>query len=156
MATRAHDLPGSRPERDVWVMEIDGGARGNPGPAGAGVVLYDPAGTRVAGRAFPLGTMTNNGAEYEGLVRGLELAREMGASRLLVRSDSELLVRQLNGEYRIKAPHLIDLAARARSLAAGFAAVTFASVPRERNVEADRLANRAMDAVQSGQPVKED
>ena len=144
------------PERDGWLLEIDGRARGNPCPAGAGAVVYDPAGTRVAARAFPLGRMTNNAAEYEGLVRGLAMARELGAARLMVRSDSELLVRQLNGEYRIKAPHLIDLAAKARVLAAGFTAVTFAAVPRERNVEADRLANRAMDDVERGVIPKED
>ena len=138
------------PGHEVWVLEIDGGARGNPGPAGAGAVLFDPAGVRVAGEAYPLGTMTNNAAEYEGLVRGLGLARTHGAARLLVRSDSELLVRQMEGAYKIKAPHLVALAAKARVLAAGFSAVTFAAVPRERNVEADRLANRAMDEVERG------
>ncbi len=146
MATPGHEpVPGG-----TWVLAIDGGARGNPGPAGAGAVLYDPAGVRADGRAFPLGTMTNNAAEYEGLVRGLAMARERGATRLLVRSDSELLVRQMTGAYRIKAPHLAALADRARVLAAGFAAVAYAAVPRERNTEADRLANAAMDEVERG------
>jgi len=139
--------PGPRPD-GAWVLAIDGGARGNPGPAGAGAVLYDAAGRRVAGRAFPLGRMTNNAAEYEGLLHGLALAREHGADRLVVQSDSELLVFQMNGAYKTKAPHLIELAARARALAGEFASVTFVPIPRERNVEADRLANQAMDEVE--------
>lgn len=128
-----------------WVLWIDGGARGNPGPAGAGAALYDPSGRRVAARGWPLGRTTNNAAEYEGLVRGLELARDAGADRIEVRSDSELLVRQMTGEYRIRAVHLQDAAARARAVAESFAEARFTAVPREANREADRLANRAMD-----------
>ena len=138
------------------MLEIDGGARGNPGPAGAGAVLTDPAGTRVAAEAWPLGRSTNNAAEYEGLVRGLELARARGARRLLVRSDSELLVNQMTGAYRVRATHLAALAARAHAAAAAFDAVTYAAVPRARNAEADRLANVAMDRVERGEgPRKE-
>jgi len=132
----------------AWVLEIDGGARGNPGPAGAGAVLYDASGRRLDGRAFPLGRMTNNAAEYEGLLRGLAMAREHGATRLEVRSDSELLVYQLTGRYKTRAPHLAELADRARALAADFSSVRDVPIPRERNVEADRLANKAMDEVE--------
>jgi len=94
--------------------------------------------------------MTNNAAEYQGLIRGLAMAREHGATRLDVRSDSELLVFQLNGIYKIKAPHLADLAAQARTLASEFASVRYIPIPREQNTEADRLANRAMDDVEAG------
>ncbi len=127
---------------------MDGGARGNPGPAGAGAVVYDPAGTKRATRAFPLGVLTNNAAEYEGLLRGLALAREAGARRLEVHSDSELVVRQLEGAYKIRAPHLRALAERARTALAGFEEARLVAIPREKNREADRLANEAMDEVE--------
>jgi ribonuclease HI/probable phosphoglycerate mutase len=116
---------------DEWVLAVDGGARGNPGPAGAGLLLTAPDGRRAAAEAVPLGRRTNNEAEYEALLHGLELARRRGAARLVVRSDSELLVRQMTGEYRVKA--------------AGFASIRFESVPRSENAAADRLANEAMD-----------
>jgi probable phosphoglycerate mutase len=103
----------------------------------------------VATGSFPLGRTTNNAAEYEGLIRGLEMARAAGALRIEVRSDSELLVRQMTGEYRIRAEHLREAAARAQVLADGFAGIRFTSVPREANREADRLANLAMDKVES-------
>ena len=128
-----------------WVVCIDGGSRGNPGPAGAGAVVYDSGGRMITGRGRPLGRATNNEAEYGGLLLGLELARDLGAKRLEIRADSELLVRQMNGEYRIRAGNLRELAERARSLLAGFVETGFVAVPRERNFRADRLANRAMD-----------
>lgn len=128
-----------------WILWIDGGARGNPGPAGAGAILRDPSGRVVSSRAIPLGRTTNNDAEYAGLIHGLEMAKEAGVRRLEVRSDSELLVRQMTGVYRIRAHHLLEAAARARELLAGFEEVGFAAIPREDNREADRLANRAMD-----------
>jgi len=137
-----------------WTLWIDGGARGNPGPAGAGAVLRDPAGRPVAARAFPLGRTTNNDAEYAGLIHGLGLAREAGARRVEVRSDSELLVRQMTGEYRIRAIHLKEAAAQARRLAQAFADTRFISIPRAANREADRLANRAMDQVERGRQVR--
>lgn len=133
-----------------WILFVDGGARGNPGPAGAGAVVYDPGGVKVAERFFPLGRLTNNAAEYEGLLHGLEMARVAGARRLEVRSDSELLVRQMQGMYRTKARHLKQAAERARALARGFAGVTFVAIPRERNLEADLLANKAMDETERG------
>jgi probable phosphoglycerate mutase len=94
---------------------------------------------------WALGRTTNNTAEYEGLIRGLEMAQAAGARRLEVRSDSELIVRQMRGEYRVKAPHLKKAASRAQGALSGFAEVVFTSIPREKNREADRLANLAMD-----------
>ncbi len=133
----------------LWVLWVDGGARGNPGPAGAGSVLHDGGGRRVAARCWPLGRSTNNSAEYEGLVRGLEMAAAAGARRLEVRSDSELIVKQMRGEYRTRAPHLKEALARAKRAAAVFEEVRFTAVPRERNRESDRLANLAMDKSES-------
>jgi len=133
------------PSEAVPLLYIDGGARGNPGPAGAGAIVYDERGIKVAERRFPLGHLTNNAAEYEGLLRGLELARAVGAERLEVRSDSELLVKQMQGEYKTKARHLQAAAARARRLLSGFSNVTFVAIPRESDLEADLLANKAMD-----------
>jgi len=132
----------------VWTLFIDGGARGNPGPAGAGAVLYDGTKRKVAGMKWPLGRATNNTAEYEGLIRGLEMAVTAGARRLEVRSDSELIIRQMRGEYRIKAPHLRKAAMRAQGALSGLTEVVFTSIPREQNKEADRLANLAMDEVE--------
>lgn len=131
----------------TWTLYIDGGARGNPGPAGAGAVLYRPDGRRAAAESFPLGALTNNMAEYEGLIRGLGLAAAAGARKLEVRSDSELLVRQMQGAYKIRAPHLREAAARAREAMSAFSEVSLTAIPRARNREADRLANCAMDAV---------
>ena len=128
-----------------WILFIDGGARGNPGPAGAGAVLYDSKGIRVAGMRWSLGKATNNTAEYEGLIRGLEMAAAAGAHRLEIRSDSELIVRQMRGEYRVKAPHLKKAVMRANGALAGFIEVVFTAIPREQNKEADQLANLAMD-----------
>jgi len=99
----------------------------------------------MAGRGRPLGRATNNEAEYGGLLLGLELARELGAERLEIRADSELLVRQMRGEYRIRAGNLKGLAERARNLLGEFAEAGLVAVPRELNSRADRLANRAMD-----------
>lgn len=149
--TGASSPGGPKTSRDgVWVLWIDGGARGNPGPAGAGAALYNPAGRRVAAKSFPLGVATNNAAEYEGLIRGLTMARAAGARRIEIRSDSELLVRQMTGLYRVRAHHLRDAAERAHDLLGAFAEARFTAIRREANREADRLANRAMDAVQRG------
>jgi len=147
------------PERSepggFWVLYIDGGSRGNPGPAGAGAVLYDSDGRKAAEECFPLGRQTNNTAEYEGLVRGLEMARKAGACRLEIRSDSELLVRQMNGEYRTRAKHLREAAEKARGWLDEFSETRFTAIPRERNIEADRLANRAMDSIERNAGGKE-
>jgi ribonuclease HI len=122
---------------------IDGGARGNPGAAGCGVVLE--TGGRREEHALFLGTATNNVAEYAALLAALERARALDVEELDVRSDSLLLVEQMNGGYRVKAAHLKPLWLRARTLAAAFRRFSIVHVPREANREADALANRALD-----------
>ncbi len=131
---------------------IDGGSRGNPGPAGYGVQIVDDDGTVVAELHESVGTTTNNVAEYRGLLAALAWAVDHGVSPLHVRSDSELLVKQLRGEYRVKHPGLQPLFQDARSLIARIGRVTFEHVRRESNKEADRLANLAMDgaAIRAG------
>ena len=126
------------------IAYIDGGARGNPGPAGYGVHIEQPDGTIVELKAS-LGTSTNNAAEYQGLLAALRWAAEHGITTLLVRSDSELLVRQMRGEYRVKSPGLRPLYEEAQGLIARIGRVTFEHIPRELNRDADRLANEAMD-----------
>jgi ribonuclease HI len=128
------------------IVHCDGAARGNPGPAGAGAFLTTPDGTVVAEVAEGLGETTNNVAEYTAAILGLERAAELGAREVELRSDSLLLVNQLTGRYKVKTPHLQPLHRRVRQLAAGFDRVTFEHVPRERNVDADRLANAGVDA----------
>jgi ribonuclease HI len=127
----------------VW---CDGAARGNPGPAGAGSQLTTPDGAVVAEIAEGLGETTNNVAEYTAVIRGLERARDLGATDVLVRSDSQLLINQLNGVYKVKSEHLRPLYLRVRQLASDFGQTRFEHVPRERNTEADRLANDGVDA----------
>ena len=127
----------------VWT---DGAARGNPGPAGAGAQLTTPEGDVVGEIAEGLGETTNNVAEYTAAIRGLELAAELGATEVLLRSDSQLLINQLTGVYRVKTPHLQPLHRRIRELVRAFDAVRYEHVPRERNREADRLANEGIDA----------
>ena len=130
---------------DSVVVYTDGAARGNPGPAGAGAVVATRDGEILAEIAEPLGDTTNNVAEYTAAIRGLERAAALGATRVELRTDSQLLVHQLSGRYRVKAPHLQPLFARVRELAASFERVRFVHVPREMNTHADRLANVAVD-----------
>ena len=127
------------------VVYSDGGARGNPGKAGFGVVLYDKAGHKIAESKRFLGIMTNNEAEYSGLIHALERAAELGAAHIEVRLDSELLVRQMSGIYKVKARNLLPLFISANKLARQFGSIVYTHVPREENREADRLANEAMD-----------
>lgn len=124
---------------------IDGGARGNPGPAGYGVRIEDQDGELVAELRGALGTATNNVAEYHGLIAALAWLAEHGHRDVEIRSDSELLVRQMRGEYKIKNEGLKPLAARARLLMMELGRVNLRHVRREANKEADRLANLAMD-----------
>jgi ribonuclease HI len=140
---------GAKAEVVAW---IDGGARGNPGPAGAGVVIERDAGQSEEHTLF-IGVATNNVAEYAGLLAALERARLLGVRRIDVRSDSELLVKQLTGIYRVKAPHLVPLWRRARELAGAFDRFTIRHVPRKRNARADRLANLAIEHGTSSLPV---
>jgi ribonuclease HI len=123
---------------------VDGGSRGNPGPAGYGVRIERENG-EVIELKEPLGVATNNVAEYSGLVAALTWAAQHGISRLHVRADSELLVKQMRGEYRVKSPGLQPLAEHARALVRRIGDVRFEHVRRELNKEADRLANEAMD-----------
>jgi ribonuclease HI len=123
---------------------IDGGSRGNPGPAGYGVRIEREDGTIVELKEA-LTHCTNNVAEYSGLLAALRWAVEHGARQLLVRSDSELLVKQMRGEYRVKNPGLQPLYEEARGLVRQIGRVRFEHVRRELNAEADRLANEAMD-----------
>jgi len=130
---------------DSIVAYIDGGARGNPGPAGYGVRIERGDGTLVHEFGQAIGVATNNVAEYRGLLAALEWAREQGEKALHVRSDSLLLVQQMLGRYKVKHPGLQPLHARARMLAHEIGRVTFEHVRREQNPDADRLANEAMD-----------
>ena len=124
---------------------IDGGARGNPGPAGYGVRIEDLDGNLIQELYGPLGIATNNVAEYSGLLAALTWAVDNGQRDVHIRADSELLVKQMRGEYKIKNPGLQPLAARARLLMMELGKVTFEHVRRELNKEADRLSNLAMD-----------
>ena len=128
------------------IVATDGASRGNPGPAGIGVVVTDQDGAALAEVAEGLGVATNNVAEYTAAIRGLERARDLGADHVILRSDSRLLVEQLAGRFKVKNPTLQRLHATARSLASGFERIEFEHVPRERNKEADRLANDGVDA----------
>lgn len=127
------------------ILNADGGARGNPGPAGCGAVLSLPGGEVVQSLSKYLGKTTNNVAEYQGLLLGLKAARDQGAMSLEVRLDSELIVRQLNGQYKVKSPHLKPLYQEAVSLLQSFDSVAVVHVRREQNRAADSLANQAMD-----------
>lgn len=129
----------------MTVAYIDGGSRGNPGPAGFGVRIEDGSGRLVEEFHGSLGVATNNVAEYQGLLAALRWAVAHGARPLLVRSDSELLVKQMLGLYRVKHPGLQPLYQEACRLARAIGEVGFEHVRRERNADADRLANAAMD-----------
>jgi ribonuclease HI len=130
-----------------WKAHVDGAARGNPGPAGVGVVIEDAEGQVVKEIAEPLGRTTNNVAEYTAMIRALEEARALGCSRLAVYTDSELMAHQLNGKYAVKAPHLIPLFQRARLLLKQFDAASVTHVRRELNKRADALSNIGADQV---------
>jgi broad specificity phosphatase PhoE/ribonuclease HI len=137
------------------IVEADGGSRGNPGPAGYGAVVKEAAtGEILLERWGSLGTTTNNVAEYTGLIEGLRAATELRATHVDVRMDSKLVVEQMSGRWQIKNPGLRPLAAQAAVLVGQFAAVTFDWIPRERNKDADALANRAMDEVSSAPRTK--
>src|SRR6266699_806913 len=127
------------------IAHTDGGARGNPGPAGYGVVINDSAGNKVAALSQYLGRQTNNFAEYQALIGALEYAVEHGPKALKVVSDSELMVRQIKGIYKVKEPTLRDLHARASQLIAQLDWFNIEHVLRGHNREADELANQAMD-----------
>ena len=132
------------PRRRV-VVHTDGGARGNPGPAGVGVVVTTEDGEVLAELAEGIGPATNNVAEYRAAIAGLRLAEETGARKVLLRADSRLLVEQLAGRFRVKNPTLQRLHEETRSLMRRFDRVDLEHVRRERNADADRLANAGID-----------
>jgi len=125
---------------------VDGGARGNPGPAGVGVVLTDRSGVELDRANAYIGETTNNVAEYRALLLGLDRARALDVSELEIVNDSELVAKQLTGEYRVKKEDLRMLHAQARQALAGFERWSIRSVPRVQNDVADALANEAIDA----------
>ena len=139
------------PERpaNVFIANVDGASRGNPGPASYAVIVRGPDGATRFEAGKYIGRATNNVAEYYALISALDYAVAQGIERLLVRSDSELLVRQMEGRYKVKSPELHPLHEHARKLARGLAYFAVEHVPRERNREADELANIALDRTSS-------
>jgi ribonuclease HI len=131
-------------------LSTDGGARGNPGPAAYAYVLEADNGTVLAAHGEAIGVATNNVAEYSALVAGLEKAIEVGVTELEVISDSELMVKQMRGEYRVKNEALRDLSVRASQLAREVRSVSYKAVRREQNKLADQLVNEALDAEAAG------
>jgi ribonuclease HI len=128
------------------VVHVDGGARGNPGPAAIGVVVSDADGGVVEQLGEPIGETTNNVAEYRALLRGLERARALGAQEVEVVGDSELVAKQVNGQYKVKHAGLKPLHAEALQALTGFARWRVRTVPRAQNAAADALVNAALDA----------
>ncbi len=139
-------IPGGREkngrghERDTLTIHTDGASRGNPGPSSAAAVAFSASGEKLASRSMALGTATNNEAEYRGLILGLKLAVEMGARRVVMRLDSELVVKQMKGEYKIRNNRLGQLAEEARRAASFFERVGYEHVIRDLNRDADKLA----------------
>ena len=127
-------------------VHVDGGARGNPGPAAIAAVVRDASGEVLTDRAEAIGVATNNVAEYRALLLGIELARDLGASELDLVGDSELIVKQVKGEYRVKDATLRELNARVREALRAFEAWSIRHVRREENADADALVNQALDA----------
>jgi ribonuclease HI len=128
------------------VLHVDGGARGNPGPAGIGVVVSTPEGEPIDEIAETIGDATNNVAEYRALLRGLERARELGASEVEIVGDSELVARQLTGAYKVKHPAMRPLYDQAIAALRRFERWSIRTVPRAENARADALVNAALDA----------
>lgn len=131
-------------------MRCDGGSRGNPGPGAFGFVLADPGGDEIEARGEFLGTVTNNVAEYRSLIAGLEAAIAHAVPMLAVCMDSELVIRQMTGQYKVKNAGLKPLHLEAKSVAAKLAKVTWSSVAREHNQRADELVNEALDRAMQG------
>ena len=136
----------SEARRAVYVAYADGASRGNPGPSAVGVIIFDPAGREVHRQSLRVGVGTNNEAEYRGAIAALEAALGLGAAHVELRMDSELVVRQLTGRYRVRNPRLIPLYKRLLDLRVRFQSVTFRNIPRTGNRLADSLANQALDS----------
>jgi ribonuclease HI len=127
------------------IVSCDGASRGNPGPAGIGVQITDDDGSVLAEIAEGLGETTNNVAEYTAAIEGLKRALELGGRDVLLRSDSQLLINQLTGRYRVKTPHIVPLYEQVLALAGKLDHIEYEHVRRERNTEPDRLANEGVD-----------
>jgi ribonuclease HI len=153
---KAHSPRGARlfgePQQpaDVHIAHVDGAARGNPGPASYAVIVHDAAGREVYRLGKQIGRSTNNVAEYHGLIAALDYAASHGLRRLRIRSDSELLVRQMQGLYKVKSADLKPLHERAQKLARGLEYFAIEHVRRESNSDADALANEALDGPRRG------
>ena len=128
------------------VIHVDGGSRGNPGPAASAAVLSTPDGEVVDEASEFLGVATNNVAEYRGVLLGLERAKQLGATEVEVVNDSELVARQINGQYKVKHPDMKPLFLQARAALDGFEKWSIRNVPRAKNADADALVNQALDA----------
>lgn len=127
------------------ITYTDGGARGNPGPAAAGVVIKDEHGKNLTAFGRYLGETTNNQAEYQALILAMEHAKELGATEVHCFADSELMVKQLNHEYKVRDQSLAPLFLKVWNLSTGFKKVIYTHIPRERNKEADKLLNDTLD-----------
>jgi ribonuclease HI len=145
-ARSAREAGDGSPSLKHAVVYVDGASRGNPGPAAAAAVAYLPSGEELTSVARKLGLATNNVAEYQAVIEGLRLARQLGAREATIRLDSELVARQLSGEYRTRNRELLSLAEEVSREARSFERCRFEHVPREENREADRLANRVLNA----------
>ncbi|MEP7059887.1 MAG: ribonuclease HI family protein [Actinomycetota bacterium] len=132
------------------IVSCDGASRGNPGPAGIGVQITDDDGAVLAEIAEGLGETTNNVAEYTAAIEGLKRALDLGGRDVLLRSDSQLLINQITGRYRVKTAHIVPLHRQVLELAAKFDHITYEHVSRERNTEPDRLANEGVDTMLQG------
>ena len=128
-----------------WLVYTDGASRGNPGPAAIGAAIYDESGREVHAVSQRIGRATNNEAEYRAAIAGLEAALALGAREVELMMDSELVVRQLSGRYKVRNPALRRLFGRVKDLQWRFASFSAQSIPREENKRADRLANEALD-----------
>jgi ribonuclease HI len=127
------------------IVHVDGGARGNPGPAAIGVVVSDSDGNLIDELGEPIGPATNNVAEYRAVLRGIEWARGLGADEVEIVNDSELVARQLTGAYKVKHPSMRPLHSEATAALGAFERWSIRTVPREQNARADELVNRALD-----------
>lgn len=134
---------------------IDGGSRGNPGPAACAFVLKDKKGKQLQAKAFFIGKATNNVAEYTAIIKALEAAKKLGAKEVFVYSDSELLVRQLGGQYRVKSENILPLFQQATDLLVDFEKREIRHIPREENTHADKLVNRSLDLKKDIEAVRE-
>jgi ribonuclease HI len=137
--------PAAGPVAAHLILYVDGACSGNPGPCGSAAILKADDGTTLLEKARAFGPGTNNEAEYQAVILGLELAAELRPRRLTIRSDSELMVRQVAGQYRVKAPNLKPLIQQVRRLLEPFESVEIEAIPRRDNAEADKLARKAVE-----------